>query len=54
MEPQSSGMVNLERPCCDSPLIVELPLQASLRCDDCAVEWSIVDPVPAAMTTLAA
>jgi hypothetical protein len=37
-------MVNIERPCCDTPLAVELPLPDAIRCDECAVSWSIADP----------
>jgi hypothetical protein len=39
-------MINTERPCCDTPLIVELPLPDTLRCDDCGVSWTVADPEP--------
>lgn len=47
-------MVNLERPCCESPFLVELPLPASLRCDDCAVSWTVADPDPDRAEVIAA
>ena len=37
-------MVIIERPCCDTPLAVELPLVDALRCEDCAVSWTVADP----------
>lgn len=44
-------MVNIDRPCCDAPLTVELPLPDALRCDECAVAWTLADPesVPVAL-----
>jgi len=40
-------MITIERPCCDQPLSVEFPLPDELRCDDCAVSWTVADPEPA-------
>ena len=40
-------MVNIERPCCAAPLVVDHPLADRLRCEDCSVEWSLDDPVAA-------
>ncbi len=39
-------MVTIERPCCDIPLAVELPLPDTAHCDECAVSWTITDPEP--------
>ena len=39
-------MVTTERPCCDQPLAVELPLPDHLTCDDCSVSWTVTDPEP--------
>jgi hypothetical protein len=46
-------MVTTERPCCDQPLTVEMPLPESLRCDDCAVTWSVTDPEAEALALAA-
>jgi hypothetical protein len=40
-------MITLEAPCCDRPLLVEVPLPDALRCDECAVSWTVTDPEPA-------
>jgi hypothetical protein len=37
-------MVTTERPCCESPLLVELPLPPILHCNDCSVSWTVTDP----------
>jgi hypothetical protein len=42
-------MITIERPCCDKPLTVELPLPDALRCDECAVSWIVTDPEPASV-----
>ena len=42
------GMVTIERPCCEAPLIVEAALAVELRCDACAVTWTVSDPEPSA------
>jgi hypothetical protein len=39
-------MVHTDRPCCDAPLVTEMPLPDTLRCEDCAVTWTITDPEP--------
>jgi len=39
-------MVITDRPCCDLPLLVEVPLPIVLRCDECTVEWVVVDRSP--------
>ena len=39
-------MILIDRPCCATPLPVELPMPDTLRCDACAVEWTIEDPTP--------
>jgi hypothetical protein len=36
-------MVIIERPCCDAPLAVELPLADTLRCADCSVTWAVAE-----------
>jgi hypothetical protein len=53
---QAPGMITIERPCCDQPLAVEMPLPDALHCDECAVSWIVTDPEPAlvAQTALAA
>jgi hypothetical protein len=40
-------MITIERPCCDQPLAVEMPLPDAHRCDECAVSWIVTDPEPA-------
>ncbi|HEX4896903.1 MAG TPA: hypothetical protein VFV53_00935 [Candidatus Limnocylindrales bacterium] len=49
-------MITIERPCCDQPLTVEMPLRDALHCDDCAVSWIVTDPeqTPVARAALAA
>ena len=49
-------MITIERPCCDQPLAVEMPLPDALRCDECAVSWVVTEPRPASVvdTALAA
>ena len=49
-------MVNIERPCCDQPLAVDVPLPEALHCDECAVTWTVSDsePAPVARVALAA
>jgi hypothetical protein len=42
-------MITVERPCCDQPLAVEMPLPDALRCDECAVTWIVTDPEPASV-----
>jgi hypothetical protein len=42
-------MITIERPCCDQPLAVEMPLPDALRCDECAVTWIVTDPEPASV-----
>ena len=37
-------MVIIDRPCCDAPLAVELPLADVLRCEDCSVTWAVAEP----------
>ena len=39
-------MITIERPCCDQPLSVESPVPDALRCDECAVSWTLTDPEP--------
>ncbi|MES2210759.1 MAG: hypothetical protein V4515_11335 [Chloroflexota bacterium] len=39
-------MILIERPCCDTPQTVDLPIPDQLRCLDCAVIWDVVDPAP--------
>lgn len=39
-------MVNIERPCCETPLSVSIPLPDVLACEDCRVSWVVVDPEP--------
>jgi hypothetical protein len=41
-------MVIVERPCCAAPMVVEHPLTDLVRCEACAVEWTLDDPAPAA------
>ena len=43
-------MILIERPCCDELLAVDDSLETTLRCEACAVEWSIADPDPAPAT----
>ena len=38
-------MILIERPCCTAPMAIELPIPDSLRCDDCATTWDVVDAV---------
>jgi len=52
-------MVIVERPCCEAPLAVELPLAGALYCEECAVAWTVGDPATSAprkvlVTTIAA
>jgi hypothetical protein len=49
-------MITIERPCCDRPLAVEMPLPDALRCEECAVSWIVTDPEPpsVALAALAA
>jgi len=46
-------MITIERPCCDQPLAVEMPLSDALRCDECAVSWTVTDPEPAPVARVA-
>jgi hypothetical protein len=46
-------MITIERPCCDRPLAVEMPLPDALRCVECAVSWSVTDPEPASVAPVA-
>ncbi|MEO8469575.1 MAG: hypothetical protein ABI573_07920 [Chloroflexota bacterium] len=36
-------MILIERPCCDTPMAIDLPMPDVLRCDDCATTWDVVD-----------
>jgi hypothetical protein len=49
-------MVIVERPCCEAPLAVELPLADALYCEECSVAWTVAEPdaAPAVLVTLAA
>ena len=44
-------MILIERPCCTAPMgctapmAIDLPIPDSLRCDDCATTWDVVDAV---------
>jgi hypothetical protein len=46
-------MTTIDCPSCDHPLPVDLPLPATIRCDDCAVVVETADPEPV-LGTLAA
>ena len=39
-------MIIIERPCCDSPMAVDLPIPDSLRCEECATTWDVADAAP--------
>ena len=56
MPGQAPAMITIERPCCEQPLAVEMPLPDAFRCDECAVSWIVTDPEPASVApvTLAA
>ena len=38
-------MILIERPCCTALLAIDLPIPDSLRCDECATTWDVVDAV---------
>mgnify|MGYP001578288760 CR=1 FL=1 len=42
----ASHMIHINQPCCDAILATEMPLPDTLRCEDCAVTWTIADPEP--------
>ena len=42
----AAHMIHTNRPCCDTLLATEMPLPDTLRCEDCAVTWTITDPEP--------
>ena len=39
-------MILIERPCCETPMAIELPIPDSLRCEDCATTWNVADAAP--------
>ena len=47
-------MITTERPCCDTPFVVDYPLPETLHCDDCAVSWTVTDPDSQPAAALAA
>jgi hypothetical protein len=53
---EAPDMVIVERPCCDTPLAVELPLADALHCEECSVAWTVADPdaASAVLVTVAA
>lgn len=38
-------MINIERPCCDTPMAIDMPMPEVLRCDDCSTTWDVGDAV---------
>ncbi len=36
-------MILIDRPCCETPMAIELPIPDSLWCEDCAVTWAVAD-----------
>lgn len=42
----AAHMIHINRPCCDAPLVTEMPLPDTLRCEDCATSWTVTDPEP--------
>lgn len=38
-------MILIEHPCCAALMTIDLPIPDSLRCDDCATIWDVVDAV---------
>ena len=40
-------MILIERPCCGTPMAIELPIPDSLQCDECATTWEVTDDSPA-------
>lgn len=40
-------MILIDRPCCDTPMAIEMPIPDTLRCDDCATTWDVADDAPA-------
>jgi len=39
-------MILIDCPSCEATIVADLPLMATLRCDDCAVAWAVTDATP--------
>ena len=39
-------MILIDRPCCEAPMVIEMPIPDLIRCEDCATTWDVADDVP--------
>ncbi|MBI2763731.1 MAG: hypothetical protein HYX54_08300 [Chloroflexi bacterium] len=39
-------MIFIDRPCCDEPLAIDLPIADTLSCEACSTTWEVTDAGP--------